>query len=218
MNDAMHYLAFGDSITSGNNVHKDERYPAILAKHVEQYAHRPIMVHNLGKSGMSSSKLLQLLQVPEVFNAINRSQLVTVCIGGDDLIYGYIKWRIFRKSSYLQKSMKKLRRNTYKLCHILRAAAPPQCILSTFYNPFPHTPLAVDTVRYCNEHILYPIAQQYGYPVADLYDAFKGREHVLLDHYRSGLLEDYRPFTPNSPIHPNVQGYRVIASRFFDKI
>lgn len=218
MDDVLTYLAFGDSITSGNNVHWSERYPTLLATYVEQLAQQRVFVRNLGKSGLTSTKLLRQLQNSRVRREMSRADLVTICIGGDDLLYGYLKWRLLNRPSYLPQSMKKLHRNMTAICHLLSAAAPFQCILGTFYNPFPNTPLAIEGVRHCNEQIIYPIATRFGFPVADLYGAFLGREHHLLDNYQSGFLEDYIPFTPHSPIHPNKAGYHVIADCFASRI
>lgn len=218
MDDAFIYLAFGDSITSGNNVNRKERYPAILARQLERYTYSPVYLRNFGKSGLSSSGLLKILQSPNVLGVLRHAHLVTVCIGGDDLIYAYIKWRLFRNDAYLHKGILKFRRNYDKICHILSTVRSLQVVLSTFYNPFPNTQLAIDTVRYCNYRIIQPIAAGHGFPVADLYAAFSGREPQLLEHYRSGLLEEYLPFAPNSPIHPNEEGYRVIARVFGEQL
>lgn len=218
MGDSITYLALGDSITSGNNVHWGDRYPTILASYVKQHTQQRIILRNLGKSGLTSAKLLRFLRQPRIRHDVSRADLVTICIGGDDLIYGYLKWRLFRRQRYIPESMAKLQRNMTAICRLLSAAAPSQCILSTFYNPFPHTPLAVEAVRHCNEHIIYPAASRYGFPVADLYRAFQGREHLLLDNFRSGRLEEYIPLSPHSPIHPNREGYDVIADCFADKV
>lgn len=214
MDDSFVYLSLGDSITAGNNVRKRDRYPMVLAGLTEQHTHRPLYVRNMGKSGLSSSGLLKLLNTRQMLNAVHHAHLVTICIGGDDLIYAYFKWRLFRNRGYLDSGIEKFARNFHEICHLLAIVATGRVILGTFYNPFPHTPLAVYTVEYCNYRIIQPIAAQHGFPVADIYASFRGREPYLLQHYRSGLLEEYRPFSPKSPIHPNVDGYRVIAHQF----
>lgn len=218
MNDSLHYVALGDSITSGNNVPYNKRYPILLARQAEWQWVRPVIAHNLGRSGLSSAKLLRQLRAPSVHQALRHAAFVTVCIGGDDLIYAYIKWRLFHRENYIQKGIIKLFSNYEKLCRAFRTITPAKIVLSTFYNPFPRSPLAVDTVAHCNYEIIYPLAAQYGFPIADLYAAFHGREHLLLAHYRTGRLEDYRPLSPNSPIHPNAHGYHVIADTFADKM
>lgn len=214
MDDPLIYAAFGDSITGGNNVRKRDRYPMVLAGLTEQHTRRPVYVRNMGKSGMSSTGLLKLLHTRQMLNAVHHAHYITVCIGGDDLIYAYFKWRLLRNQVYLDEGIQKFARNFHEICHLFATVATGRVVLSTFYNPFPNTPLAVNTVEYCNYRIIQPIAAQHGFPVTDIYAAFRGREPFLLKHYRSGLLEEYRPFSPHSPIHPNEPGYRVIAHQF----
>lgn len=212
------YVALGDSITGGTNVPKHLRFPTVLGQMIERHTHHPVNVHNMGKRGLTSTGLLNMLKTPSVIDAIHRADFVTVCIGGDDLIYAYVKWRLFRNSTYVYKGVHQLQRNLDHICHILAHCGPKRITVGTFYNPFPKTPLARDVVQFAADGVTRPTAAHYGFPIADLYQVFLDREAELIDHFRTGTLEDYRPFTPNTPIHPNPRGYYAIAQAFFDKL
>lgn len=159
-----------------------------------------------------------MLHMPHVRRAIRHAHFTSVCIGGDDLIYAYVKWRLFRNPLFLDEGIEKFGHHFDRICHLLTTYHPGRIVLSTFYNPFPRTPLAVKSIEYCNDGIIRPLAARYGFPVADLYAAFRGQEPFLLQHFQNGLLEEYRPFTPRSPIHPNEQGYRLIARCFAERM
>lgn len=214
MDDPLMYVALGDSITNGRNVRKIQRYPSILTRWLAQYFHQPVYGRNWGKNGMSSSAFLNQLQSPRVFQTVRQAQFVTVCIGGNDLIYAYIKWRLWRNDTYLDEAVHTFSRNFHRICEQLHWLARGNVVFGTFYNPFPLTPLAVETVEFCNYGVIRPTAERYGFPVADLYASFRGRESILLENYRTGRLEEYRPWSRRSPVHPNVDGYYAIARCF----
>lgn len=212
------YVALGDSITGGTNVPKHMRFPTVLGQMIERHVLYPVYVHNMGKRGLTSTGLLHMLKTPSVLDAIHHADFVTVCIGGDDLIYAYVKWRLFRSSTYVYKAIHQLLHNLELICHILAYCRPKRIAVGTFYNPFPKTPLAREVVQFAADGVIRPTAAHSGFPIADLYRVFLDREAELIDHFHTGGLEDYRPFTPNTPIHPNIQGYGVIAQTFFDKL
>lgn len=207
------YVALGDSITKGSNVPYRNRYPTVLAEMIEGHVGRPVFFSNLGKRGLTSTGLLKLMQHASVLRLMSDADLVTVCIGGDDLIYAYVRWRHSGNSYYLDRALAKFEHNFATICYTL-AKLHRSVVVGTFYNPFPNTPLARELVGICNEGIIRQIASRYNFPVADLYMAFQGREAQLISYYRNGVLEEYRPFTLKQPIHPNARGYRVIADIF----
>lgn len=83
------YVALGDSITAGYGLAEDEpSFPEIIAED------RGAQLCDFGQpEGWTSAKLLKQLQTPEVAAAVASADIVTITIGGNDLmdaLYAYL--------------------------------------------------------------------------------------------------------------------------------
>jgi lysophospholipase L1-like esterase len=221
------YVALGDSLTEGVGA-TDPASRSFVAL-VHSALGDDVELLNLGHAGDTSGDLINHGHLDEAVSALELAgqrqerRLVTITIGGNDLLNLYFQFVITGRCptleslaqrsecrSSLSEARQRLEANLDTILGRLRQAAPDAIIVvATLYDPFgerldpgtralvqmaleggPGSPIG-DGIN----DILRAKAQAHGARVADLYQAFQGRSGLI-----SGDL-----------IHPNDQGYRVIA-------
>ncbi|MFO7289514.1 Lysophospholipase L1 [Planifilum fulgidum] len=211
-----HYVAFGDSITAGYNAPHRRGYVELLGFRLGSRIPR-VWVANCGKKGATSGDLLFYMTFSPFFrSALRRADLMTLCIGGNDLLHAYLKMNLLRRPDAIPRSLHLYSLNLNNLIGMIRRANPGPLLVLNLYNPFPLSPLAVRWVREMNA-IIDGVAARWNVPVVDICDRFLGKEPFLIYGYRTGTLSDYRLFGGN-PIHPNGEGHRIIAEAVWEKI
>lgn len=83
------WVAFGDSLTSGQGASEGNDYPALLGKRLG------VSIHNFGSPGATSSDALSKLG--EVLNA--HPKVVLLCFGGNDTLNGVSHSQTFQNLS-----------------------------------------------------------------------------------------------------------------------
>lgn len=83
------WVAFGDSLTSGQGASEGNDYPALLGKRLG------VSIHNFGSPGATSSDALAKLD--EVLNA--HPKVVLLCFGGNDTLNGVPHLQTFQNLS-----------------------------------------------------------------------------------------------------------------------
>ena len=87
-NGAASYLALGDSVTSGYGLAEGERaFPDLVAQELG------VDYVNAGQPGLTSAELLAQVQDPEMADALSDADIITITIGGNDLmnaLYAYL--------------------------------------------------------------------------------------------------------------------------------
>ncbi|GAA5346444.1 lysophospholipase L1-like esterase [Planifilum fimeticola] len=211
-----HYVAFGDSITAGYSAPRRRGFVDMLGFRLGSRFPR-VRVANCGKKGATSGDLLFYMTFSPFFHsALRRADLMTLWIGGNDLLHAYLKMILFRHPDAIPRSMHRYGHHLDRLIGVIRRANRSPLLLLNLYNPFPLSPLAVHRVEVMNA-IIDGVASRWNIPVIDIHDRFLGREPFLIDGFRTGSLSDYRLLGEN-PIHPNGEGHRVIAEAVWEKI
>ncbi|MFM9277378.1 GDSL-type esterase/lipase family protein [Paenibacillus jiagnxiensis] len=192
------YTAIGDSLTAGTGALPGNGFAPLYWRSIERYSGSRVLYQNLGVNGMTCPELLRNVTSSPVYRtALAQADIITVSIGGNDLI------RLARSSggknirSELARLHGCLRQTLAVLYSIKSGSRSPFLIRFVgLYNPFPELPEAVWGIRSFNAS-LSSMSGPYC-RVAHIYHEFEGRERQLLSVDR---------------VHPNGRGYRVIAAR-----
>lgn len=135
----IYYLALGDSLTRG--VGDEERkngYTKRLAEKIEQWSDfSEVILDNRGKRGRRSDQLLALLEKGHYDNEIKNSELITITIGGNDIMK-VVKKDIFNlKKEEFDNELVEFELRVDKIIKEIRLRNPDvPIILIGLYNPF----------------------------------------------------------------------------------
>ncbi|WP_342045458.1 GDSL-type esterase/lipase family protein [Bacillus sp. OTU530] len=92
----LNHLALGDSIIRGIGAGENESFVDRFSDMLEQQTNKPIVLQNEGVAGMTSSELNALLQTGKLDESIQKADIITINIGGNDIIHSV------RNKNYLQ--------------------------------------------------------------------------------------------------------------------
>ncbi|WP_297441976.1 arylesterase [Sulfurimonas sp.] len=157
-------VAFGDSITYGYRVAKEDSYPSQLSKLLQTE------VINAGVNGEVTSEALRRL--PKILEKYNPKILI-ICEGGNDIIR--------------RKSLLKAKENIKKMIEIARKKNVHVVLVGV---------PTMEVLTLSTAQIYYEIAQELNVPLDS-----SSLENILGDSY---LKIDQ--------IHPNAEGYKILAN------
>lgn len=220
-NAKINYIALGDSIAEGINSYGSlgYGYPDYIGDYLKKEERLTFYTKDFAKSGytiedvsndIENSKTIiinnEKLNIKE---ALRESDLVTISIGANDFIKDlsildfYTK---FENMSQAKKEVDKIGIELKKLMILIKKYAKNQIILVGYYNPLPRMEtLKADIdelVKYSN-NMYEEICDELSITYVDIFEEFNGNKRYL----------------PNPlDIHPNIEGYEVIAKKIIDKI
>lgn len=193
-NPPLHYVALGDSITVGIGSFLNHGYAVLYRRCLQNDLKRKVTLQNLGKNGWTSQDFLNdLANNQTLVDAIQKSQVISLSIGGNDLLQG-VKNKEPLKQVYsrfeanflkIDKIIKKLKKNA-KEPYIIRYIE--------IYNPKPNDPLAIKWIPRFNQIIHQ--GRDKNTRIARTYRVFETQGKKLLFIDRE---------------HPNNQGHQAIA-------
>ncbi|MCL6603974.1 MAG: lysophospholipase [Paenibacillus sp.] len=198
------YTAIGDSLTTGFGALPGNGFVPVYSRMAETRLRSKVVYSNLGVNGLTTGELAQRLRGNSMYRQlIQEAQLITLTIGGNDLIRA-AKFAVRQPentSSILRKALQECKQNFAGIMETLwqlkiNHGKPYIIRIVGLYNPYPNLEEATDWVLQFNRY-----ASQYNSRVcgfASIYNQFAGNERELLsiDH-----------------IHPNKRGYYVIAEK-----
>lgn len=133
------YLALGDSLTRGvGDETQDFGYTIRLQKELEKWpAVKQVELDNRGKNGRRSDQLLALLQKGHYDEEIADADLITLTLGGNDVMKVVKKHLFSMQKSMFDKALPKFMVNYEEIMEEIRMRNPEvPIILVGFYNPF----------------------------------------------------------------------------------
>jgi len=235
------YLALGDSLTTGKEASANNDnlpgYPANVYQQL-QAKYPALASKNLGKDGETSQSLLKdgQLAAAEAFIASEiangrRVSPITLSIGGNDAANVLLE-----SSTSGEQALQTFKTNLATILNRLQTAmtdvyAKPQgdLLIMDYYNPYPglRNPLTgelvADGLAKLFNAAVKEAAAKYNLPVAEVAQAFSGKEAELLfvnqEIYKyPGLLDSkLNPnFEKDLDYHPRAKGHQIIAEQFFN--
>lgn len=202
------YTAFGDSITVGANAASpDRRYVNLVAAQGGQ-RRGGSELQVLARSGWTSGDLVSAA----FWNSacpLQQATDITIWVGGNDLISAGLRVLRGAPAATVETALAQYGRNLNQLVAAVKAVSRSRVVLCTQYNPFPHSPIAVEAVRSLNA-VTIQTAKAQGVlyaPTAACIDANPAR---LISGYTTGRVEDVM-HARVLPVHPNDAGHRAIA-------
>ncbi|WP_380706071.1 SGNH/GDSL hydrolase family protein [Salinithrix halophila] len=211
------YVALGDSITAGYSAPDKRGFATQLAGWLAG-VYPSFSYINAGKKGLTSSQLAGYLTIsPALRHAIRQSSLMTLDIGGNDLLYAYIKYFFLGNPAIYPHTIRLYAINLHRIYSQLTALSLSPLYTLNLYNPFPHSKSSSTWVPLLNRETE-EVSRIWGVPVVNIYERFLGREKQLIHGYRTGRLSDIRIGSGGYPVHPNLAGHQVITEALLETI
>lgn len=197
-----HYTAVGDSLTFGFGAMPGSGFVPLYRRMAEEKLRQFVAHENLGVNGLTSDELYdRVVQLPTFRYHLQQAQIITISIGGNDLIRAVKSTGGQPNREVLDAALYRCQNHVANIVkHIRKIKSPvskPYYIRAIgLYNPYPAWTEATEYVIRFNRHLM-GLSDGY-FRVADIYTQFSGREKELMSV--DGL-------------HPNGRGYRVIAEQ-----
>lgn len=214
-------VALGDSVPAYYGVKENEGYVSQLSE-LLTLAGISNTVKNLAVSGNTGSSLLTQLAKPEVLADISKADVITLNIGGNDLLSpllgllsanlsivtanpGLVSSLVSSNKNMLIEQVTEFSKTFSKIIKTINEAAPDAVIVvSNVYNFVPKTFILYDAadelIRLINEVIAG--SSQLGCIVVDTYTALsQSKETVFNFDLENGILDP----------HPTAKGHEIMA-------
>jgi lysophospholipase L1-like esterase len=193
------YVGVGDSLTAGVGAIWEpgfvQRYQQLARKSLCRY----VFLEVFAKPGATSQEILKIMGSPRVKQGIKEASIITLSVGGNDLIQASKVFLEKKDQEILRKALNECKDNVksiiQKMKELKEDADKPYIIrILDLYNPFPESVLADKWIGIANKH-LRGLADE-NVKIANIHTAFKGNEGEYLSADK---------------VHPNSKGYQVIA-------
>lgn len=203
----MMYTALGDSLSVGTipflNNSFVKKYKALLEKNLQHN----VITNTIGKKRINSTELLQMLIDPQTRWKIANSDIITIAIGGNDLLQANRRFLKtghpieFQHALYTYSLNMKEMINLIKTLKSNRLPQKPYIIqLLGIYNPYPH-------LNYSNYWI---------YKFNQTLRSHHGINVIYIDTFH--LFQHHGLQTLTIDIHPNGRGHYLIAQQLWSSL
>ncbi|WP_226036217.1 SGNH/GDSL hydrolase family protein [Aquibacillus saliphilus] len=201
-------VAIGDSLTQGVGDTTDNGGYVGILKNTFKDNDQSIHIDNYGKRGNRSDQLLKRLENPEIISSIEKSDIVLVTIGANDIMK-VVKdnFTDIKYDQFVEEQSNYSDRLTKIFDTIIDINPDASIFLIGFYNPFEkyfgdieQLGLILDNWNTAGNTISSEYDQIQFIPIIDL---FRDTEENLFS---------------DDNFHPNIKGYQLIAERVFKHI
>lgn len=212
----LRYVALGDSLAAGflNSKELGDGYPVYIAQGIEEETAYQVNLTNFGVGGYTTVHLLEQIDKEHVQQALKEADIITIDIGANDIL-----WKIGtdfdlsnpeemqRIVNEVSETLLVIKANIGEiLTKIQQLNADAPIFFMGYYNALPYLEGQdiIEMMMTIFNNMLKETSESYGAIFVPTYDAFVGKYDIYLPD--------------PSDIHPNEEGYRVIASLFLEKI
>ncbi|MHB8171936.1 MAG: GDSL-type esterase/lipase family protein [Thermincolia bacterium] len=210
-----YYLALGDSLTVGYQSPQEtmkagnsaKKFVDIYFDRIKPYFNN-LEKMNHGKIGISSSQLRKdVLDNRDLREKIKQASVITVTIGGNDLLKQGLEIVLTGKEAQVEKSREQMAKNLTETLVEIRKLTKAPVYVSDIYNPFnpkrwQHKKLEPWVQKF--NRTIYDIAWEQKVKVAPVYETFQGHE-----------IKKKESFIGHDALHPNDNGYTAISEAFW---
>lgn len=201
----IYYLALGDSLTRGvGDEEQKNGYTKRLAEKLEQWTNiSEVILDNRGKRGRRSDQLLALLEKGHYDSELRNSELITLTIGGNDIMK-VVKQDLFElKKEAFDKELVKFRERYDQIMEEIRLRNPDvPIIVIGLYNPFS---MITDEIT-----DLESIITEWNQTIEDISNQYENACFVdVEDLFDSNANLVYH----TDFFHPNGYGYTIMTER-----
>ncbi len=208
------YIALGDSLAAGQTPDQaiDVGYTDLIAQELQRSGRLAFFSKALSFPGYTTANVLESIQTDEAKEMLKNATLVTVSAGANDLLRLIQVKPTEGTVSYQQitadYALNGVRKNMEIIVKSIKELAPKaEIYIMGYYDAYPY-------VRESQKHgvqkeldILHTIlrnqAEAHGATYIPVEEAFEGKEKELLPSI--------------SDVHPNLEGYRLMANSFFTR-
>lgn len=234
----MIYVALGDSLTHGYGLadKQKDRFSAVIAHKLRADGYM-CSEFNYGVDGLTSDGLLEMLNAGQC-SMTGRADLITIDIGANDVLHtvsmlaAYAMYDMAAPEdeyesiqTELDNSLDQYRSNFETLIDNIKRENPDaRIICTTIYNPYKNLDMTIqvpdgevslseytDTVVTRLNNVMKEVAADKGIEVADSYTAFELTNKTVLNAKNDAT-------GTNMDIHPNKDGYALMAEAFYQVI
>ena len=182
-------------------------YVQVASHTLETQLQKQIIVDNLAINGLTTDRLLQMVQTEEIKQKIKEAHMITISIGGNNVLHINRNVGIIEGMKLLNEEKDHFEQDLQNIVKTIRSANPNALIiLSELYNPLK---LDDSIASYANVFLdnwnktIYSISKE-NQPSLVL------PIHKLLPNDQKDLLYDQ--------VHPNDKGYEIIAESFAKQV
>lgn len=202
MEETIQYVALGDSLSVGVGAPFGNGFADYYRTLAEERLGRSVILTNRGVNGAKVREICDCMKTDtSIQSDIREASLITITAGGNDMLQA--------ANNFFDKGDKRLLKRTIKSCkatykemiQLIRkykqGISEPYLIrIVNLYNPIPEFSETIFWVQLYNKML--GKFEDSTLSVADIYSAFLNQEeHVLY----------------NDRVHPNAEGYRLMAER-----
>lgn len=196
-------LAIGDSIIRGVGAPKNEDLVYQFSTKLENQIRKEIIFQNKGINGITSGELNELVQQGQFDEEIKKSDIITVCVGGNDilrLVKGKDFYQALQAFDQLQSDFSK---NLVDISARIRMLNPNATIVFLeLYNP-----LSLENQMYPLANKLLPMWNLKIYEVASQHST-----SLVVQTTKVINEQNLQNLSPDG-IHPNSLGYMAISQQ-----
>ncbi|WP_163970984.1 GDSL-type esterase/lipase family protein [Oceanobacillus halotolerans] len=199
------YTALGDSLTVGTGSYFQNGFVPRYKHMLEQHYQVPVRLLKHAKPRITSIELLNFLSNPNVQQAIYESTIITVTIGGNDLLQANKLFSKKRDPYVFNQAYEHFYQNLNSILNDIKSIKslgnmPYMVQIIGLYNPYPQIPYSDFWVLQFNTAIQSMVSNNVQF--IDIQPIFK----------------NYGKKALSFGIHPNKTGYQLIAEGLFTSL
>ena len=199
----IHHLAIGDSIIHGFGVDETENLVYKFSNQLGHEINKTVHYTNKGKNGMTSTGLNEMIKAGLLDEAIKKSDIITVNIGGNDVLKTAKKQDYYGAVKSFDTLQATFTKNLTEISMKIKEINPHATIvLLELYNPLPadhqFSDLADSLLPKWNVNI-YEVAQQIP-------------SSIVVQTTKVINSDNPQNLSPDG-VHPNSAGYTAITSQ-----